>query len=86
MNKKDADGRVYREVEYQGQTYILSPESTKLALLNGYGIVNAGDPFSFSAPVGTPLAGQTFKGYTDIAIFVNEFRSMLSEMRNDLSV
>lgn len=82
-NKKDADGRVYREVEHEGSTYILDPASSKLSLLNTYGIVNAGGDFSFTAPAGTPLAGQTFSGYTDQEPFVGEFRDMLAEMKAD---
>lgn len=79
-NKIDSNGHAYREVKFRGETYILSPGTSKITLLEEYGIVFVGPSFSFTAPKGTRLAGQTFKGYTNQEPFVSEFRAMLAEL------
>jgi len=65
-------GYPYRWVTHNGEEVIIDPESTKLSLWDDHQIVYIG--------VGSvTVAGETFDGYTNDPVIVQEFGEMFAE-------
>lgn len=75
VNRSKFDqGRIYREIERNGQTYTIYAASTKHTIYAEYGIVNVGHGHSFTVP-----GGRTFEGYTDDPFWVKHYEEMWAE-------